>query len=234
MENFIFIVGCGHSGTTILNKIIGNHRDVYGIPNETFLFSRNHNEIISLVKGYNENKKKINKKYICEKTPRHVYFLDKMYVYTKNPKIIVITRDGRDVVSSIKKRNGNIHFGIDRWINDNHQWLNHKNKDQFHVLKYEDFVKNTKETMIKICQFLEMDYYDEILNYKKEKITLPPDFFNGLIQDEKHDKLRSYQINQDIYDGSNRWIKDLTQEEIQLLYSHKAFLLMMEKLGYDL
>ena len=29
MNNNIFIIGCGHSGTTILNKILSNHKNIY-------------------------------------------------------------------------------------------------------------------------------------------------------------------------------------------------------------
>ena len=234
MENFIFIIGCGHSGTCILNKIVGNHKDVHGIPYETYVFKKNHNEIKKMLEKYNDNRIESNKKYICEKTPKHVYDINKMYAYTINPKIIVITRDGRDVISSLKKRFGNIEHGLNRWINDNNQWLNSPSKINFHVLKYEDLIKNKRETIIKICEFLEIEYYDEIFNYPKEKIELPDNFYNSLIVNEKHDKLREYQINQDIYDGSKRWLNDLTKEELDILYSNSNFLKMMEKLGYNI
>ena len=39
-DNMIFIVGCGHSGTTILNKIIGTHKNIYSISQETGFFAQ--------------------------------------------------------------------------------------------------------------------------------------------------------------------------------------------------
>ena len=106
MENFIFIIGCGHSGTTLLNKIIGNHRDIYSIPNETYLFKKSPDEIKEILNIYDNNRKSLKKKFVCEKTPTHVYHINDMYTHTINPKIIIITRDGRDVFSSLKKRFG--------------------------------------------------------------------------------------------------------------------------------
>lgn len=38
MDNFILIMGCGHSGTTILNKILSSHISVYGLNYETNMF----------------------------------------------------------------------------------------------------------------------------------------------------------------------------------------------------
>jgi hypothetical protein len=234
MNSFIFIIGCGHSGTTILNKIIGNHKDIYGIPNETYLFMKKNNDIINILTNFNNNKIKLNKKYVCEKTPNHVYHINKMYHYTKNPKIIVITRDGRDVISSLKKRFGNLEFSVNRWINDNNEWLNNPNKNDFYILKYEDFISNKNEALLKICNFLEIEYYDEIFNYEKNKIELPESFYNGLINNNKHYKLREYQINKDIYDGSKRWLNDLTEKELEILYSNKEFMNIMSILRYDI
>ncbi len=153
MEQFIFIIGCGHSGTTVLNKIIGNHRDIYGIDYETNLFFYSEKKILNELKILFNEKNKLNKKYICEKTPKHVYYIDKMYKYTINPKIIVITRDGRDVICSLKKRFGTLNHGLQRWIDDNNQWLNHKNKNNFFIFKYEDLIKNKTDVLKKIFKF---------------------------------------------------------------------------------
>jgi lysine/ornithine N-monooxygenase len=125
MLNNIFIIGCGHSGTTILNKIISNHKDIYGLNYETSLFyESSHENIIKKINTFNSERIKLGKKYFCEKTPNHVYKINQIYKYTINPKIIVITRDGRDVVASLKKRYNDFNMSLNRWINDNNEWLN--------------------------------------------------------------------------------------------------------------
>jgi hypothetical protein len=234
MENFIFIVGCGHSGTTLLHKIIGNHKDVYGVPNETSLFVKSHNEINQILKTYDNHRKTLDKKYVCEKTPLHVYHINKIYTHTVNPKIVIITRDGRDVFSSLKKRFGANNYSFTRWVNDNNEWLKNPNKHLFHVLKYEDLVKDKRETMTKVFNFLNIEYYHEIFDYEKKEIKLPDNFYDGLINNDKHEKLRKYQTNKPLYDGTNRWTKDITEEELKKLYSNNDFIKMMEMLGYDI
>ncbi len=234
MEQFIFIIGCDHYGTTLLNKIIGNHRDIYGIDYETNLFFYSESNILNELQLFINEKNKLNKKYICEKTPKHVYYIDKMYKYTINPKIIVITRDGRDVICSLKKRFGTLNHGLQRWIDDNNQWLNHKNKNNFFIFKYEDLIINKIDTIKRICKYLKLEYYDEIFNYEKKELKLSDDFFNGLINNNKHAELRQFQINQDIYDGTNRWKTELTKEELNIIYSNKDFIKIMKKLDYEL
>jgi len=234
MDNFIFIFGCGHSGTTILNKIIGNHKNIYGIENETGIFLKeNDKEIIKNLANFSKERKKLGKKWICEKTPKHVYHINKIYKLTKNPKIIILIRDGRDVVASLFKRYGDFNKSIDRWINDNNQWLNSTHKKDFYILKYENFVKDPEEELKKIFNYIGEEYDDTIMDYNKETIELPEKLFDSLIDKNDHKLLRKYQINQDIYDGSKRYLKDLNEEQINILKSNKKFMNLMKYFEYE-
>ena len=38
INNPIFIVGCGHSGTSLLKKLLGNHSNIYDIKEESGIF----------------------------------------------------------------------------------------------------------------------------------------------------------------------------------------------------
>ena len=53
------------------------------------------------------------------KTPRHIYFLDQIFDYFPGAKVIYITRNGKAVTASMKKRYGNFYTGMERWIKDN-------------------------------------------------------------------------------------------------------------------
>ena len=169
---------------------------------------------------------------MCEKTPSHVYSIDRIFKLIKNPKIIIIVRDGRDVVSSLNKRYNNFKMSIARWINDNSEWINSQYKDNFHVLKYEDLIKDPKFELNKICDYLEEEYDDNMLNYEKQKIELPKNIFDNQINEENHKILRSYQINQEIYDGTKRYLKDLDMQQINFLYSNKKFMDLMNLFDY--
>ena len=232
MENMIFIMGCGHSGTTILSKIISNHKNVYGIDHETGVFTKQKATDEEIINKLKDLDKRLEKKWMCEKTPSHVYSIDRIFKLIKNPKIIIIVRDGRDVVSSLNKRYNNFKMSIARWINDNSEWINSQYKDNFHVLKYEDLIKDPKFELNKICDYLEEEYDDNMLNYEKQKIELPKNIFDNQINEENHKILRSYQINQEIYDGTKRYLKDLDMQQINFLYSNKKFMDLMNLFDY--
>jgi hypothetical protein len=238
MENMIFIFGCGHSGTTILNKIISNHKNIHGLDYETGLFVRgkykNKDLFDDTLKNLDEERKKFNKKWLCEKTPGHVYAINKIFELIKNPKIIIIVRDGRDVVSSLNKRYNNFEMSLNRWINDNSEWANSQYKYEFHVLKYENLVENPKLEIKKICDYLEEEYDINIFNYEKQKIELPKNIFDNQIDGENHEILRSYQINQHIYDGTKRYLKDLDEQQINLLYLNQKFMDLMNLFDYKI
>lgn len=211
---------------------MGNHKDVYGTLDETRFLQNGEQSIKRHLAVLDKGRKKMNKRYMCEKTPRHVYHIKEMYAYTMKPKIIVVIRDGRDVVASLKKRFGNIEHGIHRWIADNNAWFHNEHNKEFHIVKYENFVHDPAKELSRICTFLELEYYDELLQYNTKDVHLPTKFFDGLINDAKHTLLRSYQINKPIYDGSKRWQKDLSEKEIQSMYSNKEFCKMMIQLDY--
>jgi hypothetical protein len=215
-----------------MNKIIGNHKNIYGIDYESsFLFTDDQKNIKNIFLAFKKRCEKINKKNICEKTPKHVYKIDEMYRYVKNPKIIVMVRDGRDVVASLFKRYGSFDKAISRWVCDNFAWIEHPNRENFCVVKYEDFVSDPGSTIKKICDYIGIEYYEGVLNYPKNNICYP-DIRNGLIDGELHNKLREYQINQDIYDGTGRYITDLSQTQLEELQSREDFMEVMTKLNY--
>lgn len=234
MENVILIFGCGHSGTTIMNKIISSHKNIYGVDYETEVFLKNPMYItITFLNQLNQQRLLSKKKWLCEKTPRHVHFISKIYKLIKKPKIIVMVRDGRDVVASLNKRYNDFNKSVNRWIDNNNTWLNSPYKNDFYVLRYEDFIKNPKEELEKICNYIGEEFDENMLNYKKDEINLPFTIDSmEKINHKDHEALRKYQTNQQIYDGSKRYLKDLTKEQLDSLYANKEFMELMKKFNY--
>ena len=240
-DNIIFIIGCGHSGTTILNKIMSNHKNIYGFNYETAILTISDEIAVKNLITFDKDRKNISKKWICEKTPIHVYQLTRMYKLVNKPKIIIAIRDGRDVVASLFKRYNNFNKSVNRWIDDNLQWINYYNlknnsnlynNENFHIIKYESFVSSPTLEIKKICEFIGEEYDENIFNYKKEQINIPKKLFEKQIEGNNHNLLRLYQINQDIYDGTGRYLKDLTKDQLKELYSNEKFIYLMNFFGY--
>ena len=213
---------------------MNNHKNIYSINQETGLFAQRSakDKDEYTIKTLEDLDKRIelNKKWICEKTPGHVYGINRIFKLIENPKIIVIIRDGRDVVASLHKRYDDFDKSVNRWIDDNIIWLNNKHKNSFHLLRYEDLVTEPQIQLKKICDYLPEEYDENMLYYEKERRELP--IFNGPIEGGDHVALRNYQLNQELYDGTKRYLKDLTELQISLLYSNEKFTELMKKFGY--
>ena len=224
INNPIFIVGCGHSGTSLLKKLLGNHSNIYDIKDESALFLKIKDK---------ETRAKIYKlwSYICkkegktrwvEKTPKHVFHLNTIFDDFPNAKVIIITRHGNAVSSSIKKRVGNLVDSVERWCIDNIEWYENKNKSKCLILKYENLIRNTESTNQIICNYLEEPYQD-LSNTKDntENIVLNVISPGELIDGEKHVNLRGWQINQPIYDNIEESENKLTKDDKYILQNYK-------------
>ena len=224
INNPIFIVGCGHSGTSILKKLLGNHSNIYNIKNESNLFLKVSDKKI---------RKKIYKlwSYICtiegkkrwvEKTPRHVNHINTIFDDFPNAKVIIITRHVKAVSSSIKERVGNFRSGVDRWCKDNIKWYENKNKSKCLILKYENLIRDTVNTFKCICNYIDEPYQD-LSNTKNntEKINLKIIPTGELIDGEIHNNLRKWQINQPLYDNIEESRNKLTEDDKYILQNYK-------------
>ena len=72
--NLISISGCGHSGTTLTATVLGAHKNLLLIPIETRMFLDESYDINNFIFNNYSNKKTM----IIEKTPNHIYVLDKI------------------------------------------------------------------------------------------------------------------------------------------------------------
>ena len=81
------ITGCGHTGTTLLARMMGVHSQIYNPPFETNIFLAYNSLkwqylIESLYREAEREKRKF--KVLLEKTPRHIWHVD--FVRRKLPK----------------------------------------------------------------------------------------------------------------------------------------------------
>lgn len=140
-----------------------------------------------------------NKKSIpCEQTPRNLYYIKEILENIPNAKIIYMIRDPRAVLLSQKNkwkmkflghRNMPLREAIRSWINYHpytmsklwnsaskaiKPFLSHPN---VLVVKFEELINDPYKTIKKTCNFLEVEFYDKMLDvhltgssvYKKGK-----------------------------------------------------------------
>ena len=171
------IAGCGHTGSSIFARVIGEHSKIYFPTKETNTFLLyNDFDQKKLLEKLKKNCLKANKEQILEKTNRHIWHIDYIRSKYKNFKFILITRDPRDVIASLYKRNVNkniktLQNSIIRYRDDS-MWTIRQigNKDTI-LVRYEDFIKDPKKISKHVFKFMNLKYEKDIMNYHKNTIN---------------------------------------------------------------
>jgi len=175
----IVIGGCGRSGTSILSAVLSAHPSIVVIPMETNVFCRFTKDLkgISLedftkqrmLPNFVKYSTRETQTRICEKTPINVfYFNEILKLYNNDIKLINIIRDGRDVLLSRHPLDSSFPFvSWKAWKSRMLDGLKYKDHPSVYTIKYEDLVLNFKETIVKLCNFLEEPVTKEILDWYK-------------------------------------------------------------------
>lgn len=102
-------------------------------------------------------------KYFVEKTPDNEFYIDIIKEWFKKPFFIHVVRDPRDNYTSYSKKNLNLTlesfcYG---WQQSTQIGLSQKGSNYL-LIKYEDLVGDTKNTLDKICKFLGISYNNSL------------------------------------------------------------------------
>lgn len=230
MRQGLFICGCGHSGTTLLANMLAAHPEVF-IPlreTRTFLNPTTAAEMYDRLQGEFAASKM---KYLAEKTPRHVHFLDCIRRVAPGAKFLLMVRDGRDVAASSVKRNGSAMRGAQRWVEANEIVLRERGALDVMVLRYEDLIVNTRGKLNEVCTFSGIPFDERMLDYHKngnlwfgEKAIRKGTGANGI----EHTALRNWQVNQPIFDGRGKWREVLGSDDLAFFEAGLARRLLEE------
>ncbi|NNE38190.1 MAG: sulfotransferase [Gammaproteobacteria bacterium] len=211
----MFIMGCGHSGTSIILRILGAHSSFYTIEEESRLFYKHDRELIRTLFKWKFKLEQKKKKRALEKTPEHIYCLDRILKIFPKSKIIYMVRDGRDVACSHKHRNS-FEFGVETWIDATETimpFIHHKN---IKILKLEEFVSNPRLKLTELLEFTGekfenamLEYYRQPAFYYSSSIDKPSSVEEG----ENHRAYRNWQINQPIFESTERWKNEMTEQD---------------------
>jgi hypothetical protein len=227
-----FITGCGHSGTSLLLSILAKHDQVYAVTSETGIalksLKRFKKEVEKLTKIARHN----NKLYFIEKTPRHILHIDKILEVNRDSKVLLITRDGRDVAASLFRRSKSLTEGIQRWIECAEIALHYKKHPRIKVVSYESIIINFQKTISVILEFMGLDYDNQVeffyqdnnINFKKGSSDISP-------EEVEHLKLRNWQMKQPLFDGRGSW-KDLSLMQKKFISLNDEFQNLLKALNY--
>lgn len=224
----VFIVGCGHTGTTLLARILATHPDVFSPPYETNAFlgrSGPHwNTVTRLLVKAAWSRKPV----LIEKSPYHIHHTDIISQVIPRTRFIVATRDGRDTVASLGKRyDGDFKRAFERWLIDSKASRTRLSEGDSILWKYEDFIESPSESLCRLCDFIGIPYTDNLLDYHKN----PVDWGRNSTEKSAHGALRRRQVNKPVEDNRGKWKQDLPtevvgwfdQDEARLVLAHFGY-----------
>lgn len=229
----IFVVGSPHSGTSIMLKILSNHPSIYAVPGESGIFFKNFAVRTLMITAWYRLTCREGRLRWAEKTPSHLHKIGNIFSYFPDARVIGMVRDGRDVACSLKARFGDFEKGLDTWVEDNEAFEKFLSDPRVIRLRYEDLVKETDSALEQVFAFLDESYLHDV----KDTSTVKSQWYSDVqekpesAENTKHEQHRNWQINQPLFDGSDRWKTDMNNEERQLFKQHAAAQLL-QYLGY--
>jgi hypothetical protein len=226
----IFILGCGHSGTSLLLKILDVHSKIYGVPYESRLMFKNRVRIALMTRLWTKAAIAEGKTRWVEKTPAHVHHIGRIFSVFPEARVLLMIRDGRDVALSLNKRWNNFERATDRWIGDNQagqKWWAHP---QVCKAAYEDIVSDFEPTLRRICGFVGVPYEEHLVDFHEkptfifgQQIKKPDSEAAG----EDHKNYRNWQINQKLFNARGKWASELSEQD-KAIFKAKAGAMLVE------
>jgi hypothetical protein len=200
---------------------MGQHPAIHAVPYESNIFCtpRTRRAHVGSYRAWRRDVADAGKSRLCEKTPNHVFHLDRMLRLYPSARVLVALRDGRDVAVSLAKRwNGDIERAIRTWadaVEASAPWLA---DERVHVVRYEQLVQATEATLTAACAHVGERFDPAMLDEGKafhylgvDRLERPP-----TVVGQDHDQFRVWQVNQPLFDGSGVWRTSLSPEQIEI------------------
>jgi len=225
----ILIGGCGRTGTSLMSAILDAHPEIISFPEETNIFESDRmfrsprlNRYRNLIRFHRFLVRidiPVTSRRWCEKTPNNVRELEYIFREFRNRvKIILMIRDGRDVITSLHPLRKGYYITVERWIKDTALTLSYMNHENVLIVPYESLILHFEYTMRKILDFTGNDFDPKVLEFTR---------FSGV---QSHDAFHGQKLK-GISSGSlERWKDDKHKERVRLLTTNAEAMEIMNQL----
>ena len=165
--------------------------------------------------------------WMC-KSMQNIFWAEDINIYFNNPKYIYLYRDPRDVTLSFTKAvigEKHPYFIAKQW-NELQKaciaQMNWHGSETIFPLSYENLLENPEKIVKELCQFLEIEFSKEMLNFhtsrEAERSAKSSSLWENLSQPIKSN-------------NSKKFMTELTTEQIKIIESITGD--VMDKLGYE-
>lgn len=151
-----FVVGCGHSGTTLLAAKLGRLEGCHVPGWETNIFLPDRGLIWSKAAcaALLKTAETTGGKLMLEKTPKHVHCASRILSLLPQARFLVMTRNPLDNCASLFERFGRLDEAIERWNLDNRAALELLKIPLSRQVRYEDLVTRPAHTFEAAATFI--------------------------------------------------------------------------------
>jgi hypothetical protein len=224
----ILIGGCGRTGTSLMSAILDAHPDIISYPAETNIFESDRkfrsprlNSFRNKVRFYRflirQDIQKGTRRW-CEKTPSNIDALDHIFKEFRNRvKIVLMVRDGRDVITSLHPLSKGYYISLKRWLIETSLTLQYSSHENVLVVPYESLTVHFDATMKKILDFLGSSFDDKVKEYTK---------FSGV---QSHDAFHGNKLTGISTGSVERWRQDRHKERVGLLTESPEAMDLLER-----
>lgn len=151
----------------------------------------------------------VKSEFLVEKTPDHVYQVDKIQEDWPDSPIFIVTRNPIDRVASTLRRHGNFNQSVYECANDIQACIYAATKRNTFLVTYENIVKDFNNAVQKMCDFAGLEFEESMKNFHDNA----PEWFPNH-QHDSHHRIRSEQMKKPLYDDSGWGIDYLSKDQI--------------------
>ncbi|MDD2658145.1 MAG: sulfotransferase [Methylococcales bacterium] len=132
-----------------------------------------------------------------DKTPYYVLHLDTILEMFPNAQIVHLIRDGRDCALSMLERKWDLE--IFNTYHSAYTWnkyvlagesFGQKHPEHYYKIYYEDILNSPEKTLMDLCQFLNIEFNTQVINFNKSKSPGKTPLVSQPIQKANQDKWR--------------------------------------------
>lgn len=224
-ESFAFVMGCGHSGTTLLASKLGLHPDVLLVSRESNIFLPQHGlrRARLIAQEWLAFARQEGRCVVLEKSPKHVHTVRRIRRLLPRSRVLVMLRNPLDCCASLCERFGDLDLAIERWLMDHSAALAVQRQEATLAIRYESLTREPAATLASACSFLGIPWDPGLLTRAGSVYGTDP----GL---RRNMALRHEQVSQPIRDNRGRWREVLDAGQAARVRERTAELAV--RLGY--